>query len=276
MLEPAPAPWADEPAVTPVAAHLLWQAAQAADPDSFLAAALPLMLSATAADYAAIASSPHGEWVVLAETGLAAPLPSAALGEALDREACVSSESWFAAPLEEKAASGELLALQFAHPAPHGERPVAALAAVLGQALAEVRQRQRQQRRVERLESILDIASRWNRNQHTESLLVEMAEAATRLLEADRASIFLWDRHSHTLVGRPALGVGKEESCAFRTMRGIVGQRHPDRRAAPHRRGGRPRPDQPRDRPAVALPHPDACCAFRCAAAAASCSASSR
>ena len=223
MLEPAPAPWADEPAVTPVAAHLLWQAAQAADPDSFLAAALPLMLSATAADYAAIASSPHGEWVVLAETGLAAPLPSAALGEALDREACVSSESWFAAPLEEKAASGELLALQFAHPAPHGERPVAALAAVLGQALAEVRQRQRQQRRVERLESILDIASRWNRNQHTESLLVEMAEAATRLLEADRASIFLWDRHSHTLVGRPALGVGKEE-LRIPDNAGIVGR----------------------------------------------------
>jgi Nif-specific regulatory protein len=34
-----------------------------------------------------------------------------------------------------------------------------------------------------------------------------MAEAATKLLHAERASIFLWDRSSHTLVGRPALGV---------------------------------------------------------------------
>ena len=38
-----------------------------------------------------------------------------------------------------------------------------------------------------------------------------MAEAATRLVEADRASIFLWDRPAHQLVGRPALGVGDNE-----------------------------------------------------------------
>ena len=138
MPEPAPAPWADEPAIAPVAAQLLWQAAQAADTDSFLAAALPMAISAAGADYAAIASSPHGEWIVLAETGPATALPAAALGEALDREACVVSESWIAAPLEAKAASGELLALQFAQGPPPGEAIVATLAAVLGQALAEV------------------------------------------------------------------------------------------------------------------------------------------
>jgi transcriptional regulator with GAF, ATPase, and Fis domain len=38
-----------------------------------------------------------------------------------------------------------------------------------------------------------------------------MAEAATRLLQADRASIFLWDRPNHTLVGRPALGLPNGE-----------------------------------------------------------------
>jgi Nif-specific regulatory protein len=93
----------------------------------------------------------------------------------------------------------------------HGDQIAASLAAVCGQGLATVRERDRQRRRIERLEAILDIAGRWNQNQQTESLLVEMAEAAARLLHADRASIFLWDRHSHTLVGRPALGVGKEE-----------------------------------------------------------------
>jgi len=50
-----------------------------------------------------------------------------------------------------------------------------------------------------------------------------MAQAATKLLEADRASIFLWDRPTHTLVGRPALGV---ESGELRVPddRGVVGQ----------------------------------------------------
>jgi Nif-specific regulatory protein len=51
------------------------------------------------------------------------------------------------------------------------------------------------------------IASRWNQTGQMEPLLVEIAEAAARLLRADRASIFLWDRPNHTLVGRPALGV---------------------------------------------------------------------
>ena len=54
---------------------------------------------------------------------------------------------------------------------------------------------------------ILEIAGQWNQNLETESLLTQMAEAATRLLGAERASIFLWDRPHRLLVGRPALGV---------------------------------------------------------------------
>jgi Nif-specific regulatory protein len=50
-----------------------------------------------------------------------------------------------------------------------------------------------------------------------------MAEASTRLLDAERASIFLWDRRTRTLVGRPALGVeGNELRIPDDT--GIVGQ----------------------------------------------------
>ncbi len=50
-----------------------------------------------------------------------------------------------------------------------------------------------------------------------------MAEAATRLLGADRASIFLWDRPNHTLVGRPALGVEGGE-LRIPDNAGVVGQ----------------------------------------------------
>ncbi len=57
------------------------------------------------------------------------------------------------------------------------------------------------------MEAILEIANQWNQTHEVEPLLMHMAQAATRLLAADRASIFLWDRTNHTLVGRPALGI---------------------------------------------------------------------
>jgi Nif-specific regulatory protein len=50
-----------------------------------------------------------------------------------------------------------------------------------------------------------------------------MAEEATRLLGADRASIFLWDRPNKTLVGRPALGVPGGE-LRIPDDAGVVGQ----------------------------------------------------
>jgi len=54
-------------------------------------------------------------------------------------------------------------------------------------------------------------------------LLARMAEASTKLLHAQRASIFLWDRTTHTLVGRPALGVEGGE-LRVPDDAGVVGQ----------------------------------------------------
>lgn len=200
-------------------------ASVSAEPAPFVAEALSLISNAVKAEYAAVVGSSHGVWKEIAAAGVRQALPSTALGEALDREQMVSADSWLAAPLETKAASGELLVLRFPKEpvAPRIREIVAGLAVVCGRALAEVRERERQRRRAERLDAILEIAGRWNQNQQVESLLVEMAEAATRLLNADRASIFLWDRHSHTLVGRPALGVGKEE-LRIPDNAGIVGR----------------------------------------------------
>jgi Nif-specific regulatory protein len=56
-----------------------------------------------------------------------------------------------------------------------------------------------------------------------ETLLVRMAEAATRLLDADRSSIFLWDKPNRTIVGRPALGMPGGE-LRLPDDSGIVGQ----------------------------------------------------
>jgi Nif-specific regulatory protein len=86
-----------------------------------------------------------------------------------------------------------------------------------------VRRAQHEHARIGRLEAILEIASQWNKTSEMEPLLKQMAEAATRLLAADRASIFLWDRPTHTLVGRPALGVESGE-LRIPDNSGVVGQ----------------------------------------------------
>lgn len=68
-----------------------------------------------------------------------------------------------------------------------------------------------QHRRVDRLESLLKIANSWYQIREMEPLLQKMAEVATELLHAERATIFLWDRRKKQLVGRPALGVADNE-----------------------------------------------------------------
>ena len=112
-------------------------------------------------------------------------------------------------------------------------------------------------RRLRRLEAILEIASQWNQTREVEPLLVQMAEAATRLLGADRASIFLWDRPNHTLVGRPALGVPSGE-LRIPDDRGVVGEvihtGQPRRVDA----ATEPEADRPPRRCATPLPDPHA------------------
>jgi Nif-specific regulatory protein len=79
------------------------------------------------------------------------------------------------------------------------------------------------ERRVRHLEAVLEMAQGWYETPETGTLLEEMARSATRLLEAERASVFLWDREAGLLVARPALGVeGGELRIADDT--GVVGR----------------------------------------------------
>jgi Nif-specific regulatory protein len=69
-------------------------------------------------------------------------------------------------------------------------------------------QRQQQKARdVVRLNQILTVAANWHSHQDLDRLLQDIAQAATRLLRCDRASIFLWDKGARELVGHPALGM---------------------------------------------------------------------
>lgn len=66
---------------------------------------------------------------------------------------------------------------------------------------------QQRSRDVIRLNQILNVAADWHSHQDLDRLLQDIAQAATRLLKCDRASIFLWDRATRELVGHPALGI---------------------------------------------------------------------
>ena len=61
--------------------------------------------------------------------------------------------------------------------------------------------------RNDRLASILQIVRRWTEHREMGELLRDLAESAAAMMEAERASIFLWDRPRKQLVARPALGV---------------------------------------------------------------------
>ena len=74
-----------------------------------------------------------------------------------------------------------------------------------------VREHSSVRRRADRLQAILDISQDWNQATKIPELLEEIANAATRLMDAERATIFLWDRPQKMLIGRPALGVDDNE-----------------------------------------------------------------
>ena len=183
---------------------------------------LPLIARDLHCDFLGVARSDKGEWILESFTGSKLGLPTDLLAEALDRGGITESGVWLAGVIPQHA--DYLLIGHFAQPpsadvAGAFELQIGEVA--LAQSLVEERARDRS--RIERLQAILDIAAQWNRTLKMEELLQTMAETSTRLLNAERASIFLWDRAQKTLVGRPALGV-EGGTLRIADTTGIVGQ----------------------------------------------------
>ncbi len=190
----------------------------------FLRRALPIVTRELRLPYIAVFGHDFGEWQVMASSGESpGAAPAELLSEALDRESELRQGDWIVSPLRSQTGEGELLLARGADASEDQTEAVLALAPVIGQAIASVRVRELQSRRIRRLEAILEIAGQWNKMHEMEPLLTQMAEAATRLLGADRASVFLWDRPNKTLVGRPALGVENNE-LRIADDAGVVGQ----------------------------------------------------
>lgn len=164
---------------------------------------------------------PHqGTWDFLAKTADRSP-PDNLLSETLDSEDITVHDAWGACPLSRRSTEGHILLCQFKNSV--DPALLAALASLFGHCAQIIAGQQHHKSRIQRLEAILEIAGSWNQNLEMESLLLQMAEASTRLLRAERASIFLWDRKNKLLIGRPALGVEGGE-LRIADDRGTVGQ----------------------------------------------------
>lgn len=221
----APGRACDDPSIAPTAATLLWHASQAEDQVSFLTATLPVLSACIGGDAVALGAGQAGQWTALARAGTPLPLPIELLAEVMDRESGATEGAWVALPVSSRHATAEALVVH-CPPAVNPRKALVtlgALAPVLEECLAAIADRTQSHRRIRRLEAILEIANQWNRTRELEPLLVQMAEAATRLFSADRASIFLWDRRRRTLVGRPALGI-KGGELRIPDDRGVVGR----------------------------------------------------
>ena len=168
------------------------------------------------------------QWGLAGTTAALARVPIDLAAAACDRGQIVSELDWCAAPLNvdraqaySAAEPSEVLLLSPRDLLP--EEEVVALARVLQTCLLVASRGQRATLRVEQLQTLLELAISWHRTHDLAELLNNMAKAAARVLLADRASIFLWDRAAKELVGHPALGV---EGAPLRIPddQGIAGQ----------------------------------------------------
>jgi transcriptional regulator with GAF, ATPase, and Fis domain len=168
----------------------------------------------------AVISGSRGRWDLLG-SAKPASFEEGLLSEALDENRVVQSQGISAVPLSRTSQRGELLVV-VANSSLEALQ-VESLAGLVGFVLRIGRELRQKDRRLRRQQAILGIAAQWNQTQELVPLLEHMAEASTSLINAERASIFLWDKPNRTLIGRPALGVDTNELQIPDTT-GIVGQ----------------------------------------------------
>jgi transcriptional regulator with GAF, ATPase, and Fis domain len=194
-------------------------AVEARSTTAFLSGAAEALRSHFGAQSVSFLQAGEGNWEGLAHAGEAGRQsgPSSEIAaEALDRDGCVLERGWAACPLVRRrlaqatAADGIVLAVQVP-PRAELARSVEVLAEHAGTILCLLDERLRKEWESRRLSAMLALCQEWYQTTEMEPLLSRMAEAATTLIAADRASIFLWDKPNHLLVGRPALGMADGE-----------------------------------------------------------------
>lgn len=201
-----------------LAVQILETALDSTAESGYLRDRLPEIATELAAPWAAIMRRTT-EWTPLAEFGrrpLAGPL-GWFLHQVLDRNAAASTVvtsgangvNWTlaAAPAQQQAQCRELLVTAVRGELTRTLSTVFELARAVGYGLAVVRRQAACVERVQRLRGTLEIAAQLGGIAATQPLLERAAIEAARLLDCERASIFVWDRAHRELMACPALGV---------------------------------------------------------------------
>lgn len=194
---------------------------------AYLKAALPDLANEFAAQWVAVAGR-NPEWKCQAEFGRrsVAEMPWPLAAEVLDREAALlhsdPAASLVVVPLQAAELSGQVLILGGRSLTADQLPYVLSVARVLAAGLSQAQQRERHQRRVQRLKATLHIAAQFATVPDSQMLLERIAQEATRLLDSDRASIFIWDKDHKSLIACPALGMDGQ-SLRIPDNVGIVG-----------------------------------------------------
>jgi DNA-binding NtrC family response regulator len=193
----------------------------------FLQSVIPEWLRLVGGELGGVVCQRSGTWQAEFWVGQRVRFPEPLLGEAVDRGLTQTAGGWCVVPLRIEIKAGGFplappaaTALIVRLGASGPEAPLAArqrsermerAAAWLSAALQRIETRDQHLRRIDQLTSVLKAAAEWQRLDDGEALLRRIADTATRLLDCERASIFLWDRRRKKLVGRPALGVAALE-----------------------------------------------------------------
>ena len=209
---------------------LLADALRAGSTQAFLKSALADIGSELAVQWTAVIHRVSGPaWEVLAEHGQSVSNRPAILWEdAVDREAAgvMRSEQgrvFGAFPLSRGTPGAHVLATAGRHADRELSDGGILLARTLSQCLELTDHEQRSRRQLDRLKSTLEIASRLSQAEDAAPLLELIAQEATRLLNCDRSSIFLWNRERNEVEARPALGI-RGASLRLPAGEGIVGE----------------------------------------------------
>lgn len=171
-------------------------------------------------------------WAISVQTGRwnGNDIPKDLLAEVLDRDAGVATSiegpsggSLVAVPVRSRTGTGRVLTLTGRHLAAEILPLAVVLGKTLGSCLDVLADRTRSSQRVESLRGILKVSLKLSTVEETEPLLEMIAREAVRILDCDRASIFVWDREHHEVVACPALGV-EGNSLRLPDRTGIVGE----------------------------------------------------
>lgn len=189
----------------------------AATPNSaeFLAHQLPDIAAEFSVQWIAVVDRTT-EWTVRAEFGRhqIGELPLRLFNEALDREAAgldkvEGGDGWSVAvvPIVVGAGRQTLLAVAGRRIDTGALAGITAAGRAFAHALTLSERLERHSKQNDRLRETLRVSSRLSEIYETVPLLETICEEACRLLECDRASIFVWDKPNRKLLACPALGV---------------------------------------------------------------------